>query len=320
MSTTTLNRENEAFARTVDSEPARRLGSVARRRMWFGVCFVAPYTLLLLAIGIAPAVDAIYESFVDHRGGTGSLGIQNFEFVFSDFRFWPAVGHVGAFMLIWIPVMVIGTLALALLLHERVGRSTAALRLVYYLPAAVAGSAAVMLWYCMLVPQYSPFGPVLQLLGFHTTVDMFTGDNLPWIFALLAFATGAGGWIVIIFGAFQSIPPEVMESARVDGAGPFRIAWSIKLPLIRKYVLYMMILCFAAATQIFVEPALISSIEPSAAPPWWSLNQLAATYAFSEGDFGSAAVVSLLLLILSAAAAAGLIFGTDLFQTEVDEK
>lgn len=320
MSSAVAERSGEAAVRPPVGLAPRRPGKLGRRRMWFGIAFVTPYAILLLAIGIAPALDAIYESFVDHRGMTGALGLQNFQFVFSDFRFWPAVVNVGTFMLIWIPVMVVGTLALALLLHERVGRSTSTLRLVYYLPAAVAGSAAVLLWYFMLVPQISPFGPVLKALGFHTTVDMFTGGNLPWIFALLAFATGAGGWIVIIFGAFQSLPPEVLESARVDGAGPFRIAWSIKLPLIRKYVLYMMILCFAAATQIFVEPALIASIEPSAAPPWWSLNQLAATYAFNEGDFGSAAVVSLLLLIVSAVAAAVLIFGTDLFQTEADDK
>jgi multiple sugar transport system permease protein len=320
MSSAVIDRHGDAVVRTRGGATVRRTGRLGRRRMWFGIAFVTPYVIFLLAIGIAPAMSAIYEAFVDHRGQTGALGLQNFRFVFSDFRFWPAVGHVGTFMLIWIPVMVVGTLALALLLHERVGRSTTLLRLVYYLPAAVAGSAAVMLWYFMLVPQLSPFGPVLQLLGFHSTVDMFTSGNLPWIFALLAFATGAGGWIVIIFGAFQSLPIEVMESARVDGAGPVRVAWSIKLPLIRKYVLYMMILSFAAATQIFVEPALIASIEPSAASPWWSLNQLASLYAFNEGDFGSAAVLSLLLLIISAVAAAVLIFGTDLFQTEVDDK
>jgi hypothetical protein len=64
--------------------------------------------------------------------------------VFDDFRFWPGVEHVGVFMLIWIPIMVGGSLFFALLLHERIGRFSSAMRLVYFLPGAVTGSAAVV--------------------------------------------------------------------------------------------------------------------------------------------------------------------------------
>ncbi|MDQ0634176.1 multiple sugar transport system permease protein [Arthrobacter pascens] len=276
--------------------------------------FTAPYALLLLAVGVVPALYAIYGSFNSLKNPT-SLSFDNYAAVVHDFRFLPAIGNVALFTVIWIPVMVFGTILLALLLHEKVGRFSSAMRLVFFLPGAVTGSAAVLLWYFMLDPQVSPFAPSLHALGLHTSNDVFTSSNLAPIFALVAFITGVGQWIVIMFGALQGIPQELLESARIDGAGPFRTALLIKLPLIRKYVVYMLILAFAAALQIFAEPSLFYSITKSGSS-WWSLNQLGYTFAFAQGDFGQAATVSVVLMVVSAAAALFLVFKTDFFKNE----
>jgi multiple sugar transport system permease protein len=248
----------------------------------------------------------------------GQWSFNNYVTVFADFRFLPAVVNVLTFMISWIPVMVFGTLLLDLLLHERASRATGALRLVYFLPGAVTGSAAVMLWYFMLSPELSPFAPALEAFGWETNNDMFSEGNLPWIFALVAFITGVGQWILIMFGSLQSIPTEVLEAARIDGAGPLRTALSVKLPLVGKYVAYMVILSFAGALQIFVEPSLFYSIT-KAGSSWWSLNQLGYSFAFAQGDFGMSATVAVVLLVISILAAMILVFRTNFFQTEVDD-
>lgn len=279
--------------------------------------FSAPYLALLIAFGLIPALYAVYESFVTAGpmgGSGGGLGVSNYRTVFSDFRFLPAVVNVLIFMAIWIPVMIVGALGLALLLHERVGRFSSVMRLIYFLPGAVSGSAAVLLWYFMLDPQLSPFGGVLKAMGWQNSNDVFTGSHLAPIFALVAFTTGVGSWVVIMFGALQAIPGDVLEAARMDGAGPVRTAVLIKLPLIAKYVVYMIILCFAAALQIFVEPTLFYSIT-NAGSDWWSLNQLGYAYAFQQGEFGQAATVSVFLLILSSAAALIFVKKSDFFET-----
>jgi multiple sugar transport system permease protein len=128
--------------------------------------------------------------------------------------------------------------------------------------------------------------------------------------------TGVGNWIVIMFGALQSVPHEILEAARIDGAGPLRISLLIKLPLVSKYVVYMVILSFAFALQIFVEPQLFYTITQAGSTSW-SLNQLGYTFGFSQGDFGLAATVSLILLMLSSVGALWLVFRTNFFQTEV---
>jgi multiple sugar transport system permease protein len=273
--------------------------------------------LFLVLFGIAPALYALFQSS-QLAFNPGPLSIDNYVHIFQDFRFWPAMLNVFTFMIIWIPVMVGGTLILALLLHQRTSRFTGALRLIYFLPGAVSGSAAVMLWWFMLSPSISPFGPALNALGFETDNDMFMVGNLPVIFALMAFMTGFGQWILIMFGAMQAISQEVLEAANIDGAGPFRTAFSIKLPLIGKYVAYMVILSFAGALQVFIEPDLIYSIT-LAGSKWWSLNQLSYQIAFGQGDFGLSATISVILLVLSAIAAVILVFRTNFFQTEVED-
>jgi multiple sugar transport system permease protein len=281
-----------------------------------GWSFSGLYVAFLIAFGVVPAVWAIAESLRPMMA-PGQITLSNYGSVLTDFRFLPALLNVLMFMLIWIPVMLGGTLLLALLLHHRASRASGALRLVYFLPGAVTGSAAVMLWYFMLSPQLSPWRQMLQALGFKTESDIFTNSSLAFVFAVVAFATGVGGWIVIMFGALQSVPSEIMEAAVIDGAGAFRSAISIKLPLIGKYIVYMLILSFAAALQVFVEPSLFFSIT-NVGSPWWSLNQLSYAIAFQQGDFGRSAAVSVVLLVFSLIAATVLIFRTNFFQTEAD--
>jgi multiple sugar transport system permease protein len=286
------------------------------RRALSGWLFSGPYVVLLLAFGLIPAGYAIYESFVP-VANPGTLSAANWHQVFQDFRFWPAVRNVATFVVIWIPLMIGAVLVLALLLHEKISRFSSTMRLVYFLPGAVTGSAAVLLWYFMLSPQLSPYQGPLKAMGITSNNDMFTTNHLAPIFALVAFMTGVGSWVVIMFGAIQSVPHDVLEAARIDGAGAIRIAITIKLPMVGKYVVYMVILCFAFALQIFVEPQLFYSIT-NAGSTSWSLNQLGYAFAFQQGDFGQAAVISVVLLALSAGAALWLVFRTNFFQTEAD--
>lgn len=289
------------------------------RQSLVGLGFAAPYLVLLIAFGLIPAGYAIYESLTSFPIMSDStFGIENYTTVFEDFRFWPAVKNVATFMAIWIPIMVGGALFFALLLHERISKVSSTMRLIYFLPGAVTGSAAVLLWYFMLHPKLSPFAPQLRAMGWETGNEVFTASHLAPIFALVAFTTGVGQWIVIMFGALQSIPHDVIEAARVDGAGPIQIALRIKLPMVSKYIVYMLILSFAAGLQIFVEPALFYSIT-NAGSDWWALNQLGYSFAFRQGEFGQAATVSVALLVVSAIAALVFVTRSNFFETEADQ-
>ena len=277
-----------------------------------GMLMFLPYLVLLVMFAIVPILMAASVSMEKSMTNPDGL-FGNYLFVLQDFRFLPAVINVSLFLLIYLPAMLIVVAGLSLLLDSIQSRYTVPLRLAYLVPAGITGSVAILVWYFMLEPTYSPFAPIFAEFGWTQGTDIFNASNLIYIFALMTFFTGAGNWIVIQYGSLQSIPDDVLEAARIDGANAFQIAFQIKLPLIRKYLIYMLILVMAAGLQIFVEPYLISSsVYPGIAKDW-SLNQLGYTLAFLGSNLGAATALSLMLLLVMVVLALIVIFRTDFF-------
>lgn len=272
----------------------------------------SPYLLLLIAFGLIPIVMAVlevpHESRVNPDGGWDA-----FKIVLQDFRFLPAVGHVLGFMAIFVPTTIIFVIAMALMLDVNATAWKKWLRMAYIVPAAISGAVAVLVWYALLQPAFSPIKEPLSWVGITTSDQIWQTKNLVYIFAVMAFFAIAGNWILIQYGSLQSISGEVIEAARVDGCSAFQIAMRIKLPLIKKYIVYMGVLIFAGGLQIFVEPQLIDGGIYSGIAEAWSLDQLSFELAFTSGDFGGASALSLMLLVPSLLGALVVIFKTDMF-------
>jgi multiple sugar transport system permease protein len=290
-----------------------RAGTAARIN---GSLMFLPYLVLLIVWGVIPLVLAFNASIGPSRLSPDG-GFGNYLFVLEDFRFLPAIINVGLFLAIYLPAMLIVVAGLSLLLDTIGMKYSVPLRLAYLVPAGITGAVAILVWYFMLEPTYSPFAPIFAEFGWVQGTDIFKTSNLVYIFALMAFFTGAGNWIVIQYGSLQSIPDDVLEAARVDGASAFQLAFLIKLPLIRKYLVYMLILVFAAGLQIFVEPYLLSSsVYPGIAKDW-SLNQLSYTLAFLGSNLGAATALSMMLMVVMITLALIVIYRTDFFDEAI---
>ena len=272
----------------------------------------SPYLFLLISFGLIPIIMAVlevpHESRVNPDGGWDA-----FKIVLQDFRFLPAVGHVLGFMAIFVPTTIIFVIAMALMLDVNPTAWKKWLRMAYIVPAAISGAVAVLVWYALLQPAFSPIKEPLSWVGITTSDQIWQTKNLVYIFAIMAFFAIAGNWILIQYGSLQSISGEVIEAARVDGCSAFQIALRIKLPLIKKYIVYMGVLIFAGGLQIFVEPQLIDTGIYSGIAEAWSLDQLSFELAFTSGDFGGASALSLMLLVPSLLGALVVIFKTDMF-------
>lgn len=297
--------------------PARRRGTPPRRRAAgpAGWLFTGGYTVLLLAFGVFPTCYAFYLAFTNDRGQF--TGINQFTKVARDYRFGPAFSHVLVYLVLWLVALVVLTVLAAVVLRSRVRPGLSALlRFLYYIPGALAGVASVLVWLFMLDPDVSPVSRLLDALGLHSFAAVLAPGNLPVIFVLIAFWTGAGGWMVVMYGALNNIPDEVLEAARMDGAGHWRTAWHIQIPMIRQWIAYMTILAFAGGTQLFVEPQLLQTASLGRVSPTWSPNQLAYVYAFQQGDFNGAAAISVFLLALGLLCAGLLVARTNMFTIE----
>jgi len=273
---------------------------------------LAPYLFLLIAFGLVPLIMAVLEvpgeSLPNPDGGWDA-----FKIVVQDFRFPQAVKNVLGFMAIYVPLTLILVIVMALMLDVRHTKWSKYLRMAYIVPASISGAVAVLVWWAILEPTISPIKSVLGFFGIESATQIWQTKNLVYIIAVMTFFTIAGNWILIQYGSLQSISSEIIEAARVDGCSAFQLAVRIKLPLIRKYVIYMAVLLFASGLQIFVEPQLLTTSVYSGIANAWSFDQLSYELAFKSGDFGGASALSLILLLPSMIGALVVIFKTDMF-------
>jgi multiple sugar transport system permease protein len=306
----------------VTSAPAAATRQRGRRgaplrgvRLPRGLPFIVPYLPFLILFGVAPMLYALELAFTS---GTGEwVGFHNFIRTFDDYRFVPAFEHILWYTGIWLGTLIVLVVGLALLLHGRANRISTAFRFLFYLPGALAGAASVLVWLFMLDPAVSPASFLMHhLFGIQLFVQAIAPGKLPGVFAMIAFWTGAGGWIVVMYGALNTIPHDLEEAARIDGAGPVTIALRLKLPLIRKWIAYMAILSFAMGTQLFVEPQLVDQASLGMVPDTWSSNQLAYQLAFRYADFNAAAAIAVDLLVIGLVAAVLIVTRTGLFRRE----
>jgi multiple sugar transport system permease protein len=268
-----------------------------------------------LAFGVGPVVYALYLTFT--KGGD-FVGFENFASVFGDFRFWPAVQHVATYVVVWVASLMVFVILLALIVHSvRVRWMSSTTRFLFYIPGALAGAASVMLWLFMLDPSVSPVSGVLERFGSTSFTQTVASANLPVIFTVIAFWTGAGGWIIVMYGGLNSISTEVMEAARIDGAGTVKTALYIQIPLLRKWIAYMAVIAIAVGTQLFVEPKILSLASRGVVPKDYSLNQLAYIFAFGpQADFNGSAAISIMLLVVATGLSAFFVLRGGLFERD----
>ena len=294
----------------------RRPQTGASAQAFAAYVFSSGYVLLLLVFGVLPMVYALYLSFT--KSGQ-FVGLDNYVKAVGDFRFLPAVQHVAAFLVIWVVTLTVLVTLLALIVHAmRVRRRLASTALfLFFIPGAFAGAASVMLWLFLLNPSVSPVSFVLNWFGYTNFVQAIDLNNLPLIFTVIAFWTGAGAWIIIMYAALHNISNEIMEAARCDGASAIKTAWYIQLPLIRKWIAYMVVIAVAVGTQLFAEPKILAQASRNQIPKHYSLNQLAYVTAFGpQADFNSSAAISMMLLVVAAGLAAFFVFRGGLFDRD----
>lgn len=293
----------------------RRPQTGASAQAFAAYVFCSGYVLLLLVFGVLPMVYALYLSFT--KSGQ-FVGLDNYVKAVGDFRFLPAVQHVAAFLVIWVVTLTVLVTLLALIVHAvRVRWLSSTTRFLFFIPGAFAGAASVMLWLFLLNPSVSPVAFVLNWFGYTNFVQAIDLNNLPLIFTVIAFWTGAGAWIIIMYAALNNISDEIMEAARCDGASAIKTAWYIQLPLIRKWIAYMVVISVAVGTQLFAEPKILAQASRNQIPKHYSLNQLAYVTAFGpQADFNSSAAISMLLLVVAAGLAAFFVFRGGLFDRD----
>jgi multiple sugar transport system permease protein len=306
----------ETVSVTKDPALRRRPASLSRLRSRAGTrypravaFFVLPFGALFTLFYVLPIGYAIVESlYVVERTGTFGParevfgGLEQYERVFSDGPFWQSMGRVLAFGVVQVPVMLGLALVLALLLDSGLVRGQRFFRLAFFVPYAVPGVVAAIMWGFLYSPDLSPFR---RLTG---AVDFLSADLVLWAMANVVTWVFVGYNMLIIHAALLSIPTEIYESARLDGAGQIRIAWSIKIPLVRPAIVLTAVFSIIGTLQLLAEPQVFRTFS-SAVSSTYTPN-LTVYSTSSIPNFNLAAAFSVVLALLTFALSFAFLKGT----------
>jgi multiple sugar transport system permease protein len=167
-------------------------------------------------------------------------------------------------------------------------------RLSIFVPYAVPSVIAALMWGYLYGPDFGPFAQLAEVLNL--PAPPFLSNR--WALASIANIQvwGFVGYnMIILYAALRSIPTELYEAARIDGASEKRIAWSIKLPAIRPALLLTLIFSVIGSFQLFNEPNLLRSIAPNVIGTGYTPNIYAYNLAFVNQEINYAAAIAFLL-------------------------
>jgi multiple sugar transport system permease protein len=190
-------------------------------------------------------------------------------------------------------------LAAALLLDSGIIRRQSVMRLAYFLPFAVPGVVAALLWGYLYGQRFGPIAQIARGLGLVPPQFLTQSAIIP---ALANISTWqyTGYNMLIMYAALKAIPPELYEAARVDGASGFQIARLIRIPLILPAILLTFIFSIIGTLQLFSEPQVLSTIAPTVMGPNFTPNLYVYQLAFQNRQFDYSAAIAFSLAIVTA--------------------
>lgn len=283
---------------------------------------IVPYAIAVSVFSVGPALVAVVFSFSKFTGGRPQLfmaGLDNYIAVLTDKQFLGAYWNVIRFSLVATTTGFVGSVGVALLLSLTRDMLGGMARSIFFLPGSINGPALALMFLFMLDPGISPFGPIFHLLGWEKLTDFVTSSSAIQVMAVLRFYLMSGGWIAIFYAALESVSEELIEAAKIDGCGPWRLAWDIRRPAIMGFVWFMVIQLIANNMMIFGEPYLISTAlgGTSFIDPFWSPNMVGAYYTLTLGDFGMSSVVAISQIVITSVSSVFIVTKTNAFITEV---
>lgn len=291
----------EAPRRTAPPNPLtkRRTSSVYAGQTRTAWILVVPFLVVFAAFFIVPLVYSAYLSLFTSQlvGGEVFSGLANYMRALQDPSFWNGLRRVALFLVIQVPIMLGASIFFALALDSGRIRGGKIVRLLIFIPYAVPSVVATLMWGYLYGADFGLITQVFQAVGIDAPNLLGPNSVLGSTMNIVAWEF-VGYNMIVLYAALRSVPTELYEAAEIDGAGQWRIAWSIKLPALRPAIILTVIFSIIGSFQLFNEPNLLFSIAPNAIGTDFTPNLYAYNLAFRNQEVNYAAAIAFLLGIV----------------------
>jgi multiple sugar transport system permease protein len=264
---------------------------------------LAPAIVLLVLFLLVPIGYTVYLSLRAARVTGGGLGIRketfvgldNYASVLTDSAYVDGLLRMLLYGLIVVPTMLGLALLFALLLDTPRVRFGAFSRIGIFLPYAVPGVIASLLWGFLYLPNVSPIRDMFEAVGLPAP-DFLAPGSVLFSVANIGVWGGVGFNMIVLFTALRGVPQEMYDAARIDGANEVQIALRVKVPLIMPAVIMTAIFAMISTLQVYTEPATLQPLTDTVSQTWVPLMTIYRD-AFVNADLYSAAAASVVLAL-----------------------
>ncbi|MEK6309136.1 MAG: sugar ABC transporter permease [Curtobacterium sp.] len=295
---TTLEARAPGAAAAPATPPRRR---TKPRGRWTGWMFVGPFVVVLVAMLVVPIGYALWLSLFRDQliGGNQFVWFANYVQLFQDAKFWQGFGRVALFLVVQVPIMLVVALIAALALDSARLWASSFFRIAIFLPYAVPGVVAALIWGFIYGNQFGLTGSINSALG----IDLLQPFSPDWVLASIGNIVTwefVGYNMLIFYAALRVVPTELYEAAEIDGAGPLRTVWSIKIPALRGSIVIATIFSIIGSFQLFNEPNLLKTLAPNVIGSAFTPNMYAYSLSFSGQQFNYSATVAIVMGVITA--------------------
>lgn len=220
-----------------------------KRESVIGLLFILPWVLGFVLLKLTPILTALWYSLTNfdmlHPQDTRFIGLENYWHALTDLNAWSSMaGSLGYFTLT-VPLELFAALALAAFFSSARLRAKGFLRPLFFMPSIIPAAAIFSIWLGFVDPYAGWLNRlIMEPLGM-PPVTMGAGTFTLLLTIMALWSIGPG--FFIIYGAMQSIPKELHEAARVDGAGPLLRFVSITLPIISPAIFFTLVINLTSA-------------------------------------------------------------------------
>ncbi|SMQ86110.1 carbohydrate ABC transporter membrane protein 1, CUT1 family [Devosia lucknowensis] len=281
---------------------APRLRGSARRQ-WLGLLYIAPAVALVIVFFIAPVVFTVWMSFHNWPllGSPSWIGLGNYTRMLTDNRFLSALSFTGYYTVI--VTIAIFALAFPLALFvERERRGVGAYRTIFFMPVVVGLATASLLWVWLANVDSGLFSPILRMFGVtgRSANLLATFDGAFWTIIVMVVWKIVGFTMIILLTGLQSIPTDLIEAARIDGATAWQRFRMITLPLMRRTLALALILSVTGSVLAFDQFYIMTSGGPQnrmISVVYYIFNQSFVSFQLGYGSALSIALLGILVAL-----------------------
>ena len=236
--------------------------SPSRREAIWGLVFVAPWIIGFLLFTIGPLIASLVFSLTDfdlvRPEAVRFVGLDNYARLAADPLVIQGLIVTAQFAIIAIPVTMVASLGVALLVNSPrlFGRNI--FRTLFYMPIQIPLVASTLVWIGFLNTETGWLNGLLGLVGINGPDWL---NNATWVYPALTLIGlwGIGNFMLINLAGLQSVPTELYEAARIDGAGPWSMFRRITIPLMSPILLYNLVISLITTFQYFTQAYVLTN-------------------------------------------------------------